>query len=721
MDTPAIQQTDGSAALMKSPPLRDWRAWLAILGPAAAMLTTRPTVKIALLLAALTAVVWLVQSRGFSISRGGAVLGGMALFLVALVVSPYWTIQTLPTGSSVLVLGILLVVGVLWSLCFGRAVVYRGGAAPGFAWTIVPAVAVLLVVLPSLSAPLAWRGDEDTHLARLWALKDALYRLPVNWFIPVLLAPMAVALWNPGDLARGRVRWIVVVGTLALLGTAMWRVNADGSLDDALRRYPFLLVWVQAALCWSVQGWDRAVSSGPESVRLLPFLSLLAMVLWWSGKTACVNLPVSPAGVFSRVLVVLSLVTVPVLLFYSTLGYLELPLILLMIVVCCAGDRLLSAHLRGEPVGPAWIALGLIPFLKETAVVFVVAVMCAAVLFAVLDGLRGRARPGDLLVRFLQLGVVVLVPLAIYLYFRGQGEPVRSGYSFDVTNFAEPKLYAVFVRALWEQFGVLLVVAGYGLWCALRSRPRLALFCAAVLIGYFLFFCGDAYRRVRVDGAVLPSYLGYSRFVLYLLPPLLALAWAGVSHLLDHRRTWALAIAALWLAGNVWMSPLRLDGSRVTGWGDYVSDTQDHQYPYDALYGWLGDQLNGEAATVAVVGRRYGYDIGDRMYAARWGLHIAIHAEPLEASAKLRVGESVGPPDILERAFAHATRDRPDYVVVHEPVWGPQWLAPVNVGGYALSKTFEFGGLRLFAYSTSSGRRRPSATPAPSASRVEER
>ena len=712
MDSQAIRQTDGPAASMRPPSLlRDWRVWPAILGPAVAMLTSHAVVKISLLLVALTAVVWLVQSRGFLISRSGAVLGGMALFLTAVVVSPYWTIQTLPAGSSAMALGISVVVGVVWSLCFGRAIAFRGGAAPGFAWAIVPAVAVLLLVLPSLSAPLSWRGDEDTHLARLWVLKDALYQIPLNWCIPVLLASMFVALWNPGGLARAYVRWIVVVGTLALLGAAMWRVNADGVLDDGLRRYPFLLVWGQAALSWSVQGWGRAVSSGPEAVRLLPLLSLLAMVLWWwslfndAAKGAAKGAAEgdSRLGIVRRTVLVAALASVPTLLFYAALGYLELPLILLMIVACCTGDRLLTGHLRGEPVGPAWIALGVIPFLKETALVFVVAVMCAAGLFAVLDGLRGHARPGELLRRYLRLGVMVLAPLAVYLYFRGQGPSVQYDYAFDVTNFAELKLYAVFVRALWEQFGVLLVIAGYGLWCAVRSRPRLALFCVTVLIGYFLFFCGNASRRVRVDGSVLAGYLGYSRFMLYLLPPLLALAWAGMSHLLDRRRGWVLAIAVLWLAGNVWMSPLRLDGSRVKGWGDYVIDTQDHQYPYDALYGWLGDQLDGQAATMAVVGRRYRYDIGDGMYAARYALKVAIRAEPLEASAKLRVGEPVGPPGTLERAFERAIQRQPDYVVVHEPVWGPQWPAPVNVGGYLLLRTFEFGGLRLFAYAASTG------------------
>ncbi|MCZ6652314.1 MAG: hypothetical protein O7D91_04725 [Planctomycetota bacterium] len=712
MDSQAIRQTDGPAGSMRPPSLlRDWRTLPAILGPAAAMLTSHAVVKISLLLVALTAVVWLVQSRGFLISRWGAVLGGMALFLTAVVVSPYWTIQTLPAGSSAMALGVSVVVGVVWSLCFGRAIAFRGGATPGFAWAIVPAVAVLLLVLPSLSAPLSWRGDEDTHLARLWVLKDALYRIPLNWCIPLLPALMAVALWNPANLARASVRWIVVVGALALLAASMWRVNADGALDDALRRYPFLLVWGQAALSWSVQGWGRAVSSGPECVRLLPLLSLLAMVVWWSsllhdaakGAAKGAAEGDSRLGIVRRTVLVAALASVPTLLFYATLGYLELPLILLMIVACCTGDRLLTGHLRGAPVGPAWIALGVIPFLKETALVFVVAVMCAAGLFAVLDGLRGQARPGELLRRYLRLGVVVLAPLAIYLYFRGQGPSVQYNYAFDVTNFAELKLYAVFALALWEQFGVLLVIAGYGLWCAVRSRPRLALFCVMVLIGYFLFFCGNASRRVRVDGSVLVGYLGHSRFVLYLLPPLLALAWAGMSHLLDRRRGWVLAIAVLWLAGNVWMSPLRLDGSRVKGWGDYVIDTQDHQYPYDALYGWLGDQLGGQAATMAVVGRRYSYDIGDEMYAARYALNVAIHAEPLEASAKLRVRESVGPPGTLERAFERAIQRRPDYVVVHEPVWGPQWPAAVNVGGYLLLRTFEFGGSRLFAYAAPTG------------------
>ena len=123
----------------------------------------------------------------------------------------------------------------------------------------------------------------------------------------------------------------------------------------------------------------------------------------------------------------------------------------------------------------------------------------------------------------------------------------------------------------------------------------------------------------------------------------------------------------------------------------------------DPLFARFGDQLGGEAATVAVVGRRYGYDIGDRMYAARHALNVAIQAEPLGASAKLRVRESVGPSGTLERSFERAMQGRPDYVVVHEPVWGPKWPAPENVGGFVLAKTFEFGGLRLFVYTASAG------------------
>ena len=172
MDSQVIRQTDGAATLIESPSvLRDWRALPAILGPGAAMLTTHAVVKVVLLLAALTAVVWLVQRRGLLISRSGAVLGGMALFLAALVVSPYGTIQTLPAGSSAIVLVILLLAALVWSLCFGRAIAYRGGAAPGFAWVIVPAGAVLLLVLPGLSrgrrcAPRAALGAEGCAVSR---------------------------------------------------------------------------------------------------------------------------------------------------------------------------------------------------------------------------------------------------------------------------------------------------------------------------------------------------------------------------------------------------------------------------------------------------------------------------------------------------------------------------------------------------------------------------
>ena len=225
-----------------------------------------------------------------------------------------------------------------------------------------------------------------------------------------------------------------------------------------------------------------------------------------------------------------------------------------------------------------------------------------------------------------------------------------------------------------------------------------AVFCVIVLVGYLLFFCGEASKRIRVDGVSLPGYLGHARFMLYLLPPLLTLAWNAVVTLGKSRPVLLSGVMAICLAGNLWMSPLRLDGTRVAGWGDTLIDTQGHHYPYPQLYSWFADTIGETEATVAIVGRRYAYEIGDKMYVRRFNLQLDITAYQVEGTAKLRVGEPLMTLDELAAKFTEAAIADPDYIVIHQPVWGPKWDDRPTLGRYDMAEAVGRFEHRLIVY-----------------------
>ncbi len=631
------------------------------------------------------------------ISRITVGLGAAAWFALALLISPYWGVSTLTVSAATAWCGVLCA-GVLWTACAARPIAPPRGIPVGLPVLGVPALAIVVLLWPGLSASLAWRGDEDSNLARIWSLLDAWKRVPWSGWQPWCWVLAGVAVINPGRRLGVALRVVLLGGCLTILAVSMKDANAAGQLDVPLRRYPFVLVWLQAALSWSVARGFEALRSDPAAARLLPALAVAGIAVWAAlgiGATEASRQRAAAAAVSAAAL---ALATCPVLLFYGALIYADLPLIAILVWVCAAGDRLMRSQLLGLPVGAAWLGLLVVPFLKETAVGFVVAFLGCAAAFGMVQRLR-RVAPGSaMLLRGLQLAVVLLLPIAVYLYVRDQGPAVRHAFRFDATQFAEPGLYAVLARAMVEQFGVVLPLAGIGALRMLRRRPWLVLLCITVGLTYVLLFCGDGQRRVRVDGAVLPGYLGYSRFMLYGLPPLLVLAVHGLRGIARRGPGWLGAVALLCLAANAWMCPLRADGSRVAGWGDYIIDTQDHQYPYAALYAWMASQSPSPSARVAVIGRRYGYAVGDTLYIRRYGLPVTVREYLLEVDSKLRVGQAAGPPDRLRTAFDEAMRDRPDYIVIHQPVWGPPWDGSQQVAAYRRHAEFLSGGLRLVVY-----------------------
>ena len=225
------------------------------------------------------------------------------------------------------------------------------------------------------------------------------------------------------------------------------------------------------------------------------------------------------------VLLGLAVGVIPVVYYYSSILYLEMPAVFLMTVVCLRAGDLLKKDFGELKKDPGWYALILTGFIKETTLPFL---LCFLVVRSVLY-LWNRARSdpktaqgegttaakgkstwysllGELSVYF-----VTLVPILYYLIFRSISEDTRA-YTFTVSNLLNASIYPVIGRAFFEQFGIFLLLFLGG--CFLLGREKkfgMLGFYLAVILGYTIFHTIDQ-----------DEYIGYSRFNLFILPAILA-------------------------------------------------------------------------------------------------------------------------------------------------------------------------------------------------------
>ncbi len=608
-----------------------------------------------------------------------AVVAGAAaaLFGLAFLAAPYASITS--SCPAVLSWAMITGCGAAWVACVTTNVRW----APTQLGVALPALAVVGVLTgPSLFAALSWRGDEDYLIERVLNLVTAMQASPSLWIGLLGATALGGVLCVSGQRVRVSVRVFAILGAAMAIGIALATENVDGRLDYDLRRYPYLSVWGHVLTSWFGGSWSQALSTDPALHRVWPALGLVLLVL---GVTTALRGCKVPW--FWRATVVAAVCTTPVLLFYSTLVYIDLWLIALMTIVAFNVDDLIEDWLSGRAVNAAWLALMCAMFVKETVIVFAAVVLLYA-------GVRALSRIAQhepwrpVLCQWARLGAVLIIPLALYLFFRAQGSVVHYGYHFALGNFNQLRLYEVMAQSYAMLFGPVLLPALWGAVVLLRERPRLVLFCAGLFLAYWLFFFGLHPRMRLPDGDSLPKYAGYGRFMMYMLPPVVVCAVHGLVNVCRRHLGVGAAVVCTITMANVLLAPVRLDGSRPAGWGSFVHDTEAHQYPYDEVYAWLAARSGRAHVTVSVVGRRYTYAPGDRMYSQRHGLSMAL-CEHLIEREKIVIGQPAATLTELEADFMMAAANRPDVIVVHQPVWGASWPDPPRCAGYRLAQRFD--------------------------------
>jgi hypothetical protein len=183
----------------------------------------------------------------------------------------------------------------------------------------------------------------------------------------------------------------------------------------------------------------------------------------------------------------------------------------------------------------------------------------------------------NLLARELGIIFIVLVPLLLYVYFRSTLTDTRS-FTPQISNLFDLSNYKFAILAFLEQFGLFLFFFLAGCVFFLRNGDFASPFCYLSLIFAVLAFHIMDYK----------VYAGYSRFDLFVLPPILAGSTRFIIWTIRRKSYVKGLLIGAALVSNLLLSPVNLDGVKVPYWGTRIDDSE-HYYPYQDALVWLKD------------------------------------------------------------------------------------------------------------------------------------
>ena len=308
--------------------------------------------------------------------------------------------------------------------------------------------------------------------------------------------------------------------------------------------------------------------------RMVPFLSTFALV-WIFQRDLCRSKPI--LNLFWG----LAVASIPLVYYYSSILYIEMPAIALMLIVCLNIPSLLKDDFQKIKENPAWYALILIGFIKETTIPFLVCFIGWRLIAGVV---QGRISLKSIKTSCAAWGMnfsspcAVLLPVLFYLFLRGTLSQQSRWFSLTLANLSKPIVYSTLLRSFYDQLGL----------------PFFLLFCASCFFlfwkkeflqaGFFLSLFVLYPAFFAVDTLI---YTGYSRFNLFIIPPVLAGAWILIKRLMESRKIIGTITACAILTINLWASPVFIDGTKKPLWGNYLTDTSEHYYPYREALTWL--------------------------------------------------------------------------------------------------------------------------------------
>jgi hypothetical protein len=432
--------------------------------------------------------------------------------------------------------------------------------------------AILVLNYGTLTSVIPYRGDETLHIERTLELVE---RIPYGGALVIVLL---FILFIVSGIKKQK--WMVLIG-IVLSACVIFFFLGASSFEDVIEtpafflRYPFINYWLYAVF--------PKLASLMESqyhevlYRIIPILSMIGTA-WVFQNRANMSIPLG------NIAWGLAVATIPLIFYYSSILYIEPPAVFLMTVASLEINDLLHKSSRDILGVPGWYALILIGFIKETAVLFLFCFVAVRMIVQLQIWLKriGRDRSKKSLANLLagEIGVMfsVLAPAFLYLYFREVLTNTRSIVP-QASNLVDLTIYPFIIRSLLEQFGlfVFFFIGGCIVMLGKREFSSLLLY-ISVILAVLAFHILDS-----------RDYVGYSRFNLFILPPILAGSIRFITWAIKQKQSVGILFVLVALGSNLLLSPVHLDGVKTAYWGNYFNDTSEHYYPYEDALIWLRD------------------------------------------------------------------------------------------------------------------------------------
>ncbi|MFC1975644.1 hypothetical protein ACFLXQ_04540 [Chloroflexota bacterium] len=475
------------------------------------------------------------------------------VFTLAYILSPYWIISSVAWKRYLLLIS-SAGLGLLWSYFSSNKLEIQSQKISWWSFLLLFAVLGILNYKPIFSV-IPWRGDEDFHIRgaiELW----------LSMRFQGILAAFLFILFLYEGWRRSRQLLISAIFLVLFIVLILSYGNADYA---SILRYPYISKWVSMGILSLTTPFFGLFSE--VSYRIVPFVSAVLLVWFCQYKFAV------PSKI--GVLFGIAIGTMPLVFYYSSILYLEMPAVLLMTFVCFNIKELLQRDLRDLSKHPAWYALILIGFIKETTIPFIFSFILIRFIIRFWPFSISRMQFSDLIDE-VKVIFCTSFPLILYVFYRDHFGVWRK-FSPDLQYLFNFEVYKILLRAFWEQFVLFMLLAiGGGIVLALKKQYLILSFLLLAFVADLVFHIIDE-----------SGYLGYSRFHLFLVPVIIVSTFYFLVFLNQKSPRSTVFILGGVIAFNIIFSPINLDGTKKPLWGNYRLDISEHYYPYQEAILWL--------------------------------------------------------------------------------------------------------------------------------------
>jgi len=491
-----------------------------------------------------------------------------SIYILGFIITPYWILPKSATGT-IFHLVLTVSVGLVWLLLSTNSLQIEFSLKDIWLFLFL-LVAIIALNYRPLNSVLPFRGDEVLHVERTLELVN---RIPFLQSLAILI--LFIVFIISGIKKQ---RWTVFIGILLVACVIFYFLGRDLFEDMAkyplfFLRYPFINYWFFAVLpkltSFVTPPYHEAL------YRIIPVLSMIGTAWIFQKKLGISNLT-------SKIAWGLAVATIPLIFYYSSILYIEPPAVFLMTIACLDIKNLLHKSSKDISQTPSWYALILIGFIKETAIPFLLCFIAVRIIVQLQTWLQRTSKEksekplSNLLAGELGIIFSLLAPAVLYMYFRITLTSTRS-FAPHISNLFDLTIYPFIIRSFIEQFGPFLFFFIGGCILLAMNREFTSLFCYLSLILIILAF------HIVDDKA----YVGYSRFNLFVLPPILAGSMRFVTWAAKQKQYIGSILVLIAIGSNLLLSPIHLDGVKVPHWGNHLTDTSEHYYPYQDALVWL--------------------------------------------------------------------------------------------------------------------------------------